>query len=187
MSFIDILGIAVSLAMDAFAVSLGAGTHPSMRGFRSLFRVSFHFGLFQFLMPLVGWAVGIAVAGLMGAFDHWVAFALLALVGGHMIQSGFSMGQEAPRNDPSRGMTLLALSIATSIDALAIGLTLAMMRVNIWYPSVVIGIVTGALSILGVLLGKRLSARLGQRTEIIGGAVLILIGLRLVYSHFRGP
>jgi putative Mn2+ efflux pump MntP len=183
MSLIDILGIAVSLSMDAFAVSLGVSAHPSMRGFRPSFRLAFHFGLFQFLMPVIGWAVGRAIARHIGAFDHWIAFALLACVGGRMIQAGISTGNEAPRNDPSRGLTLFALSVATSIDALAIGLTLAMMRVNIWYPSVVIGVVTGTLSLVGVQLGKSLSARLGQRMEMIGGLVLILIGLHLLWSH----
>ena len=181
MSFFEILGIAVSLAMDAFAVSLGAGTHPSVRGPRPSFRLSFHFGLFQFLMPVLGWIVGLGAARLIGAFAPWVAFALLAFVGGRM-----TAGKDASRKDPSRGLTLIVLSIATSIDSLAVGLTFAMMGVNIWYPSVVIGIVTGALCIFGVQLGTRLGARFGQRMEIIGGTMLLLIGVHFIWSELHG-
>jgi putative Mn2+ efflux pump MntP len=186
MSFFEILGIAVSLAMDAFAVSLGAGAHPSVRGLRPSFRLSFHFGLFQFLMPVLGWMAGIGAARLIGAFDHWVAFALLALLGGRMIYGGMTAREGTPGDDPSRGLTLIALSVATSIDALAVGVTLAMMGVNIWYPSVVIGIVTGALCIFGVQLGTRLGARFGQRMEIIGGTMLLLIGVHFIWSELHG-
>jgi putative Mn2+ efflux pump MntP len=186
MSFVEILGIAVSLAMDAFAVSLGAGTHPSVRGPRPSFRLSFHFGLFQFLMPVLGWIVGLGAAWLIGTFAHWVAFALLAFVGGRMIYGAMTAGKDASRKDPSRGLTLIVLSVATSIDSLAVGLTFAMMGINIWYPSVVIGIVTGALCLFGVQLGTRLGARFGQRMEIIGGTMLLLIGVHFIWSELHG-
>jgi putative Mn2+ efflux pump MntP len=186
MNFFEILGIAVSLAMDSFAVSLGAGTHPSVRGLRPSFRLSFHFGLFQFLMPVLGWMAGLGAARLVGSFDHWLAFALLAAVGGRMVYGGIFTREGAPRNDPSRGLTLIALSIATSIDALAVGITLAMMGVNIWYPSIVIGVVTGGLCLFGVQLGTRLGSRFGQRMEIIGGSMLLLIGAHLIWIELCG-
>ena len=174
--------IAVALAMDAFAVSLAAGTMPEICGPRPAFRLAFHFGLFQFLMPVIGWAVGSQVAGLIAAFDHWVAFGLLAIVGTRMIRSGVK-GAETRRADPSRGLALIALSVATSIDALAVGLSLAMLRVDIWYASFIIGLVAAGLSLVGIFLGSRLGAAFGSRMEIAGGIVLFLIGLRILYTH----
>jgi manganese efflux pump family protein len=184
MSFCDILIIAVGLAMDAFAVSLGAGTQGFARGFRPVFRLSFHFGLFQFLMPLLGWYLGTQVAGYIRSFDHWIAFGLLAFVGIRMIVAGGDDRKDAPKANPTRGITLVSLSVATSIDALAVGLSLAMLEVNIWYPSVVIGVVTAGLSVVGIRLGHRLAGRFGQRMEIAGGVLLLLIGLRIVASHW---
>ncbi len=186
MSFLSILLIALGLAMDAFAVALGAGASGRARGRRAAFRLSFHFGLFQFLMPVIGWLIGTRVAGLIAAFDHWVAFALLAVVGARMVRAGLDASAEAGAGDPSRGATLIMLSVATSLDALAIGLTLAMLRVDIWYPSAVIGLVAGALSLAGLRLGSRLGARFGKRMEIAGGVVLILVGLHILLSHLTG-
>jgi putative Mn2+ efflux pump MntP len=174
--------IAVGLAMDAFAVSLAAGASGRARGPRAAFRLSFHFGLFQFFMPVIGWFAGYRIAPLVSAVDHWIALALLSLVGIRMIHSGLGSEEGLPR-DPSRGMTLVTLSVATSIDALAVGFSLAMLNVAIWYPSVTIGLVTGSLSLVGLALGKRLSARFGQRTAVAGGILLILIGLRIVFVH----
>jgi putative Mn2+ efflux pump MntP len=183
MGFIEILMIAVGLAMDAFAVSLAAGTSGSAVGPRAAFRLSFHFGLFQFMMPVVGWFLGARIAPLISSVDHWIAFGLLVFVGMRMIRSGFNQGGKVYATDPSRGLTLVVLAIATSIDALAIGLSLAMLRVKIWYPSVVIGVVTSGLSLFGLRVGTRLGARFGKRMEIAGGAILALIGLRMLLSH----
>jgi putative Mn2+ efflux pump MntP len=183
MSFIEILMIAVGLAMDAFAVSLAAGTSGQAVGGRAAFRLSFHFGLFQFLMPVIGWFLGVRIAPLMASVDHWIAFGLLVFVGVRMIRAGFDPEGQTFTTDPSRGLTLVMLAIATSIDALAIGLSLAMLRVKIWYPSVVIGVVTSGLSLLGIRLGTQLGARFGKRMEIVGGAILNLIGLRILLSH----
>ena len=183
MGFIEILMVAVGLAMDAFAVSLGAGTSGLAVGPRAAFRLSFHFGLFQFMMPAIGWFLGVRVAPVIESIDHWIAFGLLAFVGARMIHAGFDPEGQTYTSDPSRGMTLVMLSVATSIDALAIGLTLAMLQVRIWYPSVVIGVVTGGLSLVGLRLGSRLGARFGKRMEIAGGLILVLIGLRILISH----
>ena len=182
MDFGSVLLIALGLAMDAFAVALGVGTTRTNVWFRPGFRLAFHFGLFQFMMPVIGWFIGSRIAGLIGNVDHWVAFALLAFVGGRMIRSGFDHLATCPP-DPSRGMTLLTLSLATSIDALAVGLSLAMLRVNIWQPSAIIGIVTATLSLIALQLGRRLGMAIGKRMEIAGGVLLILIGLRILLSH----
>ena len=183
MGFIEILMIAVGLAMDAFAVSLGAGTSGRAVGSRAAFRLSFHFGFFQFMMPVIGWFLGVRIAPAIESIDHWIAFGLLAFVGARMIHAGFDPKGQAYTTDPSRGLTLVMLAVATSIDALAIGLTLAMLQVRIWYPSVVIGIVTGGLSLVALRVGSQLGARFGKRMEIAGGLILVLIGLRILISH----
>ncbi len=171
------------MAMDAFAVSLGIGTTRQASLPRPIFRLSFHFGLFQFLMPILGWLAGSTIASLISRFDHWVAMGLLTFVGARMIRSGLDSESETYRSDPSRGGTLVMLSVATSIDAFAIGLSLAMLQVNILYPSVVIGVVTAGLSLTGLLIGHKLGARFGKRMEILGGVILIGIGLRVLITH----
>jgi putative Mn2+ efflux pump MntP len=183
MSLWEILVIAVGLSMDAVAVSLAASASNRAQGTRAMFRLSFHFGLFQFLMPIVGWFLGMSVARYIGAVDHWVAFALLALVGSRMIWAAVSGAEEELARDPSRGTTLIVLSLATSIDALAIGLTLAMLGARIWYASLVIGVVTGCLSLLAILLGKRVGRAIGTRMEAVGGVALIAIGVRILVEH----
>ncbi len=180
--------IAIGLAMDAFAVSLGIGTTQYAHGPRPLFRLSFHFGLFQALMPVLGWIVGARVAHLIAPIDHWIALALLAFVGVRMIRSGLDAAGETHQRDPSRGSTLVLLSIAVSIDAFAVGLSLAMLEVSIIYPVIVIGITTGCLSLFGLLAGERLGQRFGKRMEVLGGLILIAIGVQVVVSHlFAAP
>jgi len=174
------------MAMDAFAVCLGVGAARQNNEPRATFRLSFHFGFFQFLLPIVGWFAGLTVVRYIEAYDHWVAFLLLAFVGGRMIWSGFNGDEETHKNDPSRGWNMVLLSVAVSIDALAIGLSLALINVDIWYPAVVIGVVTGLMSLLGLRLGNRLGKKFGKRMEMIGGVVLIVIGLRIVLEHLFG-
>ncbi len=186
MSFFEILLIALSMSMDAFAVCLAAGTQKRSSGPRPIFRLSFHFGLFQFFMPVIGWFVGTTIVRYISAYDHWVAFGLLAFVGIRMIRSGIDTNSENQKSDPSRGWNLVLLAFATSIDALAIGFSLGMVGVTIWYPAVVIGVVTGLVSWLGILLGNRLGAKFGRRMEIIGGIILILMGVRILLSHLLG-
>jgi len=186
MPLVEVLLLAVGLAMDAAAVSLGVGTTRWGRGARPRFRLSFHFGLFQFVMPVVGWSIGSRVAPLVTAVDHWIALALLVVVGSRMIRSAASPEPSRYEVDPSRGWSLVMLSLATSVDALAVGLTLAMLEVGILGPSVVIGVVTATLSLLGLLAGHRLGARLGRVMEGFGGALLIGIGVRIVIVHLTG-
>jgi putative Mn2+ efflux pump MntP len=185
MSSLEIGLIAVGLAMDAFAVSLAASASGRASGKRAAFRLSFHFGFFQFLMPIAGWLAGSRIAPLMTAIDHWIAFGLLGFVGVRMIRSGLRPEQPDP-DDPSKGWTLVMLSIATSIDALAVGFSLAMLGISIWTPSIVIGLVAAALSLIGIAVGKRLGRHLGKRVEIVGGLILILIGFRIVVEHLTG-
>jgi putative Mn2+ efflux pump MntP len=183
MNTFEFLLIAFSMAMDAFAVCLGVGTTGQADTSRPRFRLAFHFGLFQFLMPLVGWLAGTTIARYIADFDHWIAFGLLAFVGGRMIWSGLHPDGHNNRSDPSRGLTMILLSIAVSIDALAIGLSLAMIGVFVWYPAILIGVVTGILSLIGLLIGNRLGRRFGKAMEILGGLVLVGIGLRILLAH----
>lgn len=186
MEWYTTLFVAVGLAMDAFAVSLGIGATGSARTPRPIFRVSFHMGFFQGFMTFLGWLLGSSIASLIAAFDHWIAFGLLAFVGIRMIKSGASSHEETQKDDPSRGGTLMMVCIATSIDAMAVGLSLAMVNIGILSPSLVIGIVTLGLSLFGLLAGGRLGDRFGKRMEILGGLILNGIGIRILLSHLIG-
>lgn len=176
----EIILIALSLAMDAFAVALAVGSGGHGRQLRPAIRLSFHFGWFQFMMPVIGWWAGRYLERWIMVCDHWIAFALLAGVGSHMLWEARGVADDHSSADPTRGMKMVALSVATSIDALAVGVSLAMIRVEIWYPSVATGLVTGSLAMLGVHVGGRLHRRWGRRMESLGGVVLIGVGLRIL-------
>lgn len=183
MSFIEIVLIALGLAMDAFAVCVGAGTTRFINGPRPVFRLVFHFGLFQALMPVLGWLAGVRIERFIAAFDHWIAFGLLAFVGARTIRAGLDPNDDAVVTDPSRGGALVMLSVATSIDAFAIGLSLAVLRVDVFFPALVIGLVAAGLSLVGLSIGSRLGKLFGKRMAVIGGVILIAIGARVVLSH----
>jgi manganese efflux pump family protein len=181
------LMIATGLAMDAFAVSLGIGTTRRAEDFRSRFRLAFHFGVFQSLMTLLGWLAGSTISRFISSFDHWIAFGLLAYVGGNMLRSGLRKdGEEDLSPNPSKGKTLIVLCVATSLDAMAVGLSMAMIRSSILFPSAVIGVVTLGLSALGLGIGGRLGAHFGKRMEVLGGLILIGIGLNILLTHLFG-
>jgi len=177
------LMIAVGLAMDAFAVSLGIGTGENANNGRAKLRLAFHFGLFQAGMTLLGWLAGSTIERFIREFDHWVAFGLLAYVGIRMIRSGLNPEKETYSSDPSRGGLLVMLSLATSMDALAVGLSMAMIGSTVAFPALVIGLVTFGLSLFGSFWGNHLGHRFGKRMEILGGLILIGIGLRIVLGH----
>lgn len=183
MDFITLLLIAIGLAMDCFAVALGIGCKSEDCHDRYRFRLPFHFGLFQGGMTLIGWALGSTIVNLISKVDHWIAFGLLAFVGAKMIWESFSRDEERQAGDPSRGGYLVMLSLATSIDALAVGLSLAFMEGSIWLSSLLIGLVSFALALAGLLLGGKLGDKFGKRMELLGGLILIGIGIRVVVSH----
>lgn len=182
MAPVELLGVAIGLALDAAAVSFGAAASGFTRDPRARFRLAFHFGLFQALMPPFGWFLGIQTTDWVATWDHWIAFGLLALVGARMIRSGVET-ETTFRSDPSRGAMLVVLSVATSIDALVVGLTLALLGVQILLPCLLIGLITAGLSLVGIRLGASLSARFGKRMEILGGFLLLLIGVRILLEH----
>jgi len=184
LDFLTVFLIALGLAMDAFAVSLSGGFAVGKATPRQTLRLAFHFGLFQFFMPILGWAAGLTVQNLIQAYDHWVAFALLAGIGGKMVYESFKTEKEEKKaSDITRGASLVLLSLATSIDALAVGLSLSLLRVRILYPSAVIGVVCFALTAFGFAFGSRLGRLLGRRMELLGGMVLIGIGVRILIEH----
>ena len=170
--------------MDAFSVSVAASIRIKQMTWRHSFRLAFHFGLFQFFMPLLGYAAGIYVEKLVSSFDHWVAFGLLAIVGGRMIWESFTHDEDnSERKDPSRGLTLIMLSLATSIDAVAVGLSLGVLGEEILFPSIVIGVVCLVLSAVGTVIGRKIGEIGGAWVERFGGVVLILIGAKIVFDH----
>jgi len=183
MNLLTILVLALSLAMDAFAVSISAGLLLPKLSFRAVFRLAWHFGFFQFLMPILGWLAGLSVRGWIEPYDHWIAFGLLGFIGGKMIYESFQMKTFSRQNDPTRGWNLILLSLATSIDALAVGLSMALVGIRIWLPCIIIGVIAGLMTILGMFLGRRLGRLLGGKMEFIGGLLLIGIGLKILLKH----
>ena len=186
MELINIIFIAVALAMDAFAVSIAAGVALKSVSARQTFRLAWHFGLFQALMPVIGWSAGLTVRARIEAYDHWVAFALLAFVAQGMLRSAFKAERdEENTKDPTKGLTMVMLSVATSIDALAVGLSLSMINVSIWTPALVIGLVAGGFTTAGMHLGKLIGslARLSRWAEMTGGIVLLAIGVNILREH----
>ena len=183
MSTIEIIALAFSLSLDCFAVSLALSASGYLNDKRAAFRISFHFGLFQSLMPIAGWSVGAQIEPYVVSFDHWIAFALLTFVAIRMIIASREVPSTEPSSDPSRGWSLVTLSTATSIDALAVGLGLAALGIDVWYPSVIIGFVTMIVSMFAIAGGKRARRSLGSHAQIVGAIVLMLIALKVVISH----
>ncbi len=169
--------------MDCFAVSLGIGTAKFKKDRRTFFRLAFHFGLFQGGMAFLGWLAGQTIDQYIRSFDHWIALALLAFVGIRMIREGMDKDCESCPSDPSRGKMLMVLCVATSIDALAVGLSMAFIDVNIMLAALIIALGSLLLSVLGLLLGNRLGELFGKRMEILGGLLLIGIGVRIIITH----
>jgi len=178
-----LLGVSLALAVDAFAVALAAGAVLDPFVERRWFRLGFHFGLFQALMPVLGWLAGRGLQQWISAYDHWIAFGLLSLVGGKMIYEALKGEENNTISDPSRGWTLVMLSIATSIDALAVGFSLALLGVDIWFPALIIGITAAVLTVAGMCLGQKVGALWGRRVEIAGGIVLFIIGIKILAEH----
>jgi putative Mn2+ efflux pump MntP len=186
MEFISIFLIALGLSADCFAVSLSTSIANRNHSFLQVIKVSFSFGFFQALMPVIGWLAGKTIVDFIASFDHWVAFALLAFVGGKMLWESFHSEEDEKPADVSRGLLLLTLSIATSLDALAVGLAFAFEDVNIWLASPTIGVTSFVISALGFLIGTRVGKIFGKRAEVLGGLVLIGIGIRILLEHLLG-
>ncbi|MCK4829897.1 manganese efflux pump [bacterium] len=186
MDTLMLFATAWALGMDAFAVATAvAATLPSLTS-RHIFRLAWHFGLFQAGMPVIGRFGGAALSSTMGSIDHWIAFGLLVCLGLRMIWQSRHPEGKSQEYDPTRGWSLIGLSVATSIDALAVGVSLGLIGVSIWLPALVIGLVALALTIVGALIGRRVGHYLGRWAECIGGIVLIGIGTRILLQHLTG-
>lgn len=171
--------IAVGLGTDAFSVALGVGMGE--RFHRQTFRLSFHFGLFQTLMPLIGWGVGRTVVDWVRLWDHWIAFGILTIIAIHMLIEAVKADQpEKINKDLSRGWYLVSLSLATSIDALAVGLVFGVVNLSPWWPSLLIGVVAAGMTLTGLRLGRRLKSSFGRWIEIAGGVLLLLVAIKML-------
>ncbi len=183
MNSITIIIIAVGLAMDAFVVSIVSGSTYRQLHIRHALRMALFFGAFQAIMPLIGSLAGLTFRDYIAHCDHWIAFGLLAAVGGKMIYESFKIKPEGERSDPSNILVLLVLSVATSIDALAVGITLSLLAGSILTAAGVIGLVTFILSYLGFESGKRFGHFFESRIEALGGVILIAIGVKILIEH----
>lgn len=182
MDVLAILLIAVGLAMDAFAVSVCKGLSMKKMSWNKAIIVGLYFGIFQGLMPVIGFLLGTSFASLVIQIDHWIAFVLLGFIGGNMLKEAFSNESEN-RNDNVDFKTMIVLAIATSIDALAIGITFAFLKVNLILSVLMIGIITFILSIIGVKIGNKFGDRYERKAEMAGGLILILMGIKILLEH----
>lgn len=183
MDIITIIVIALGLAMDAFAVSIVSGSAYKRLEIKHALRIALFFGGFQALMPLIGSLAGLTVKDYIADYDHWIAFGLLTAVGGKMIYESFKIKAARGNFDPSNILTLLVLAVATSIDALAVGITLSLITTSIALAVTVIGLVTFALSYLGVFIGKKVGHFFESKIETLGGLTLIAIALKILLQH----
>ncbi len=183
MVMLTVILISIGLAMDAFAVSMGIGTAGQIDGRRGKLRLALHFGIFQAGMTALGWLIGDSIIRYVAQFDHWIAFGLLTYVSFKLIRSGLDENGCAFYEDPSTGKTLVLLSVATSIDAFTVGLSIAFLNIPVLLSVLMIGLVAFILSVAGLLAGARLSLRFGKRMEIIGGLILLSIGIRVLVTH----
>ena len=185
MGFWAIFLTGVGLSMDAFAVSICKGLCMRKIRWAQAFVIALFFGVFQAIMPVIGWILGSSFSAFIEPVDHWIAFVLLALVGGKMLWDAFHEDDEAVECGPEKldMRELLMLAVATSIDALAVGISLALLNVNIAGAAAIIGLTTFVLSFLGVLIGHRFGARFNKGAAIAGGIVLIAIGLKILLEH----
>ena len=187
MSLLELLIIAIGLSMDAFAVSIGKGLSVTKIKLNHALKVGLWFGGFQALMPLIGYLLGSTFADIVSAYDHWVAFVLLALIGGNMIKEAFEKDDECDCNKKEKNcfgfVSMLTLAVATSIDALAIGVTFAFFKVAIIPAIITIGITTFLFSVAGLKIGHIFGCKYKSHAELFGGVILILIGLKILLEH----
>ena len=182
MTFAELIIIAIGVSMDAFAVSISKGlSSPSLRPKHAL-SAGLWFGGFQALMPVIGYYIGLSFADFVSSVDHWIAFVLLGIIGGNMIKESFEKDSENATADFSI-KAMLPLAIATSIDALAIGVSFAFLKVNIWSAILLIGVTTGLFSFAGVYIGKFFGIRYKSKAEFTGGFILIAMGLKILLEH----
>ncbi len=183
MDIIVIFFVALGLAMDAFAVSITSGITIKYLRVHHALRIALFFGAFQAIMPIIGWLAGLSLRDFISGVDHWIAFGLLSFIGCRMIYEALRMEEDQKKVDPLKFHVLLMLSVATSIDALAVGVSFAFLKISIATPVLVIGMVTFLLSYLGIFVGNRLGHFFEKKIEILGGLILIGIGIKILAEH----
>lgn len=183
MGLTEIIIIAIGLSMDAFAVSITLGLSVKKLKIKHVLIPAIYFGFFQALMPLIGFFAGTMFANKIQNFDHWIAFILLGIIGGKMIRESLSKGEEKVKENSFQFVTMLLLAIATSIDALAVGVTFAFFEINIFLAIILIGLTTFCISLGGVKIGNIFGAKYKSKAEFIGGAVLVILGLKILAEH----
>lgn len=186
MSPVELVLLALALSMDASAVAAAASSTMDRVSGRQLFRFAYHFGLFQAIMPVIGWLAGFKAAAAIQPWDHWIAAGLLFYVGGKAIHAALKPEDgetDEKKDDPTKGWSLVIYSVATSIDALAVGLSLAMQRIQIVTPAIVIGVITATMTAIAMILGNKIGRLLGKRMEVTGGVVLVGIGIKILIDH----
>ena len=182
MELFEITVIGIGLAMDAFAVSVCKGLSMKKVDWKKTLIIALYFGIFQALMPVLGYFLGSTFSSFVEKVDHWIAFILLAIIGGNMIKESTD-NEEEKRNDNVDVKTMVLLAVATSIDALAVGVTFAFFKVNLLFSISIIGIITFVLSVLGVIIGNKFGDKFQNRAELAGGIILIIIGLKILLDH----
>ena len=183
MGVIELLLLSIGLAMDAFAVSVCKGISMKKMNWKKACIIGLWFGGFQALMPTIGYFLGSAFESLVTNIDHWIAFILLGIIGGNMIKEAFSKEDNTKCNDNVDFKTMVVLAIATSIDALAVGITFAFLNVNLPLTIILIGVITFMLSMIGVKIGNKFGNKYEKKAQIAGGIVLILIGAKILLEH----
>lgn len=184
MGIVELVVLSIGLAMDAFAVAVCKGLAMPKMNWKKAGIIGAYFGIFQALMPLVGYLLGISFQEQITNIDHWIAFILLAIIGINMIKEAISEDDEK-RNDSIKFKDMLILAIATSIDALAIGITFAFLKVNIWLAITLIGTITFVISVSGVKIGNIFGDKYEKKAELAGGIILILLGVKILLEHLN--
>lgn len=182
MELIEIILVSVALAMDAFAISVCKGLSMKKMNWKKAALVGVYFGGFQALMPMIGFFLGSSFESLVISIDHWIAFILLGIIGANMIKESFGEDEGACDDDTSF-KTMLVLAVATSIDALAVGITFAFLKVNVFWAVILIGIITFVLSVCGVKIGNTFGDKYERKAELAGGVILILMGIKILFEH----
>lgn len=184
MGVLELLLLSIGLGMDAFAVSICKGISMKKMDWKKAIIIGLYFGGFQALMPVIGYYLGSAFEGLITNIDHWIAFILLGIIGGKMIKDSFEEDSENSNDDVSF-KTMFVLAVATSIDALAVGITFAFLNVNLVLAISLIGIITFGLSVIGTKIGNRFGDTYERNAELVGGCILILLGLKILLEHLN--
>ena len=182
MGIIELILLGIGLGMDAFAVSICKGISMKKMDWKKACIIGLYFGGFQAIMPVIGYFLGSTFENIITNFDHWIAFILLAIIGGNMIKESFSKESENISSDVGF-KTMIILAIATSIDALAVGITFAFLKVNLLLAITLIGTITFILSVIGTKIGNRFGDKYKSKAELAGGIILIIIGLKILLEH----